>query len=156
MRSVFCPIEKFESLPPELTASTDKLQLIEIFLRNCRDESVTVAGSENSIAFEGRLEMPFLRAKQIIFCGMNNEYFPDRIDQTAFLTDSLRRKIGMRSNRETLTRSLGHLLNVTCCRPASIGPPETKIVGFKQICSASVGNYFRRNRFASGRAASAL
>ncbi|MBE6376203.1 MAG: hypothetical protein E7043_03265 [Lentisphaerae bacterium] len=115
----FAQLKNFESLPPELTASTDKLQLIEIFLRNCRDESVTVAGSENSIAFEGRLEMPFLRAKQIIFCGMNNEYFPDRIDQTAFLTDSLRRKIGMRSNRETLTRSLCHLLNVTCCRPAS-------------------------------------
>ena len=111
-------LNMLESLPPSLINTVDKQHLLDIFLRNCREASVPVEAQEGTISFEGRLEMPFLRAERIIFCGMNNEYFPDRIDQTAFLTDSLRRKTGMRSNRETLSRSLCHLLNVTSCRPS--------------------------------------
>ena len=65
---------------------------------------------------EGCLEIPFLDAEKVVFCGMNEKYFPDRIELTPFLTDTLRRQIGLRSNRETAARARCHLQSLLACR----------------------------------------
>ncbi|MBE6364225.1 MAG: hypothetical protein E7053_00575 [Lentisphaerae bacterium] len=102
----------FAALPEKLCDAVDKIQLLEIFFRIIRESRITAQVPPGALAFEGRLEMPFLTRKRLIFCGMNENLFPDRINHTTFLTDSIRSKIGIRSNRETLARSLYHLLNV--------------------------------------------
>ncbi|MBR7121579.1 MAG: UvrD-helicase domain-containing protein [Lentisphaeria bacterium] len=109
-------LENFAALPEKLTGTISKITLIEIFFRNCRNEKITTALPPGALYFEGRLEMPFLTQKRLIFCGVNEKFFPDRIDLTPFLTDSIRQKIGIRSNRETLARSLCHLAGVSASR----------------------------------------
>ncbi|MBR7131499.1 MAG: UvrD-helicase domain-containing protein [Lentisphaeria bacterium] len=109
-------LTELTALPAAVTAGVDKLSLMESFLLRCGEESLADHIPENAITFEGRLEMPFLTQKRMIFCGMNEKYFPDKIDITPFLTDSLRREIGIRSNRETLVRSLCHLTGVSASR----------------------------------------
>lgn len=105
-----------ESISPEMAAIPGKSGLLKIFLRSCRDLPVNSNIPDGAMTFEGRLEMPFLTTKRVIFCGMNEEYFPDKIDITPYLNDTLRRKLGMRSNQETLARSLCHLFNVAMPR----------------------------------------
>ncbi len=109
-------LENFSALPEKLTAGVDKIQLMEVALRNCRNEKITIPLPPGAIYFEGRLEMPFLTQKRIIFCGMNERLFPDRIDITPFLTDTIRSQLGIRSNRETFARSLCHLMSVANAR----------------------------------------
>ena len=117
-------LDSFTALPEKLVYQVEKIDLLKIFFRNCRKEKVTVALPPDAVYFEGRLEMPFLTGKRIIFCGMNERFFPDRIDLTPFLTDSIRRKIGIRSNRETFVRSLCHLRSVSLCRK----PEELQLI----------------------------
>lgn len=112
-------LRELDKLPEALIRDTDNLQILEFFFRQCKDAKVPVAIPDDAITFEGRLEMPFLTAERLVFCGMNEEYFPDKIDQDAFLTDSLRRRIGIRSNRETLARSRYHLFNTQEPRTAN-------------------------------------
>ncbi|MBE6378598.1 MAG: hypothetical protein E7051_07265 [Lentisphaerae bacterium] len=104
-------INELEKLPETLTNSVSKSDLLEIFLENSGETRVTLPVPEGAMVFEGRLEMPFLLQKKIIFCGMNEGYFPDRIKPTPFLTDSMRQALGIRSNKETLIRSVCHLFS---------------------------------------------
>lgn len=104
-------INEFATLPEKLLSRVEKTAALEAFLVSCREAKIVQTLPPGVLAFEGRLEMPFLTQKRIIFCGMNEEYFPDRIDSTAFLTDDLRREIGIRSNKDTLTRSICHLFS---------------------------------------------
>ncbi|MBE6359434.1 MAG: hypothetical protein E7057_09360 [Lentisphaerae bacterium] len=117
-------LKMLENIPEALTRHTDKLQLFESFLRYCGNQKITMPLPENAVSFEGCLEMPFLTHKRIIFCGMNERYFPDRIELTPFLTDSIRRKIGIRSNIQTLARALSHLQSVKNSR----GPGDLQLI----------------------------
>ncbi len=109
-------LEEFESIPGSVTGLGSKLQLLEIFFNRCGNASAAAVPGNNAYDLEGCLEMPFLDAEQIIFCGLNDKFFPDRIDTTPFLTDSIRRKAGLRSNRETGARARCHLQSVLECR----------------------------------------
>ncbi|MBE6356628.1 MAG: hypothetical protein E7058_05900 [Lentisphaerae bacterium] len=109
-------LAELEALPEKTAAIPGKISLLKILLRNCRELPVNIHTPADALTFEGRLEMPFLTSRRVIFCGMNEEYFPDKIDITPYLTDTLRKKLGMRSNQETLARSLCHLFNVAMPR----------------------------------------
>lgn len=109
-------INDFALLPEKLFARTEKTAAIEALFNSCKEQKIPRFLPPGTIVFEGRLEMPFLRQKRIIFCGMNEEYFPDRIDLTTFLSDTVRLKIGIRSNKDTLTRSICHLLSACAGR----------------------------------------
>jgi ATP-dependent exoDNAse (exonuclease V) beta subunit len=104
-------LNELEKLPDTLADSISKNDLLTIFLENSGEERVTLPVPDGALVFEGRLEMPFLLQKKIIFCGMNEGYFPDRIKPTPFLTDSIRQSLGIRSNKETLIRSVCHLFS---------------------------------------------
>ncbi|MBO7328746.1 MAG: UvrD-helicase domain-containing protein [Lentisphaeria bacterium] len=104
-------INALENLPDSLKNPVSKIELLEIFLHNLGNEHLVYPIPDNAMAFEGRLEMPFLEQKKIIFCGMNEGFFPDVIQTTPFLTDSIRSELGIRSNRETLLRSICHLFS---------------------------------------------
>lgn len=97
----------------------DKKQLLEIFWKQLGNEKLSYIPGENSLTVEGCLELPFLREKNIFFCGVNAEYFPDRIDQTTYLTDTIRQKCGIRSNQDTFARAAVHLHSL--CSPSEYG-----------------------------------
>lgn len=126
-------LNKLSSLPETLTAGMEKGEILKIFLDHCRDVSVTLPIPDGALAFEGRLEMPFLLQKKIIFCGMNESYFPDRIKPTAFLTDSMRRELGLRSNQGTLLRSIYHLHNTAIVR----NPADVQMIVLRQDAQRS-------------------
>ncbi len=108
-------LAEFERIPEKLL-SGEKLRVLDIFFRYCGNMSVAAAAEEYSFGVEGCLEIPFLDAEKVVFCGMNEKYFPDRIELTPFLTDTLRRQIGLRSNRETAARARCHLQSLLACR----------------------------------------
>ncbi len=109
-------LAEFERIPEKLLHSVEKLRVLDIFFRYCGKLSVPAVAGEYSFSVEGCLEIPFLDAPKVIFCGMNEKYFPDKIIPTPFLTDTLRRRIGLRSNRETSARARCHLQSLLSCR----------------------------------------
>lgn len=111
-------LETLDQLPADLIATGTKSQVLEIFFRLCGAESAPAVTGEFSFALEGCLEIPFLDAEQVIFCGMNEKFFPDRLDVTPYLTDSIRRSAGLRSNRDTAARAGCHLHSLLACRAA--------------------------------------
>ena len=109
-------LAELDRLPETLTGPSRRVRVLEIFFRNCAAAAVPGEPGEFSWGVEGCLEMPFLDAPRVIFCGLNEKFFPDRIEPTPFLTDSLRRRIGLRSNRETAARARCHLQSLLGCR----------------------------------------
>ena len=111
-------LAELDRLPPELTETGSKSQVLEIFFRHCSSGNVPAACGEYAYALEGCLEIPFLDAPKVIFCGMNEKFFPDRLDITPYLTDTIRRNAKLRSNRDTAARARCHLHSLLACRPA--------------------------------------
>ena len=109
----------------------DKKQLLELFWKQLGNEKLPYVPGENPLTIEGCLELPFLSEKNIYFCGVNAEYFPDRINPTMYLTDTIRRKCGIRSNQDTSARAAAHLYSL--CSQSEYGRNLQMIVMKKDI-----------------------
>ena len=97
----------------------DTKKLLEIFWKQLGCEKLPYVPGVNPLAVEGCLELPFLSEKNIFLCGVNAEYFPDKISPTIYLTDSIRKKCGIRSNQDTFARAAAHLYSL--CSPSECG-----------------------------------
>lgn len=113
---------------------SDKTQLFELLWQQLGNEPLAQIPGENSLAVQGRLELPFMDEKNIIICGVNAGLFPDRITQTVFLTDSMRRKTGIRCNQDTFARAATHL-NAVC--KSSVGRADVWLISVKRSCDGS-------------------
>lgn len=101
----------------KVTETTDKKELFELFWKLTGQEKLAARPSKAHITVQGCLEIPYINHKNIIFCGVNSNCYPDRISPTTFLTNSKRKKIGIRSDEDTFARAASHF-NALC---ANIG-----------------------------------
>ena len=97
----------------ETIGSTDKKELFELFWKLAGQEKLAAIPTKPHISVQGCLEIPYINHKNIIFCGVNNNCYPDKIAPTTFLTNAKRRKIGIRSDEETFSRAASHF-NALC------------------------------------------
>ena len=100
-------LEKLEKININSDFSRD--EVFELFCKQLGEEKLSAVPSENAIAVQGCLELPFLHEKNIFFCGISSSCYPDRIAPALYLTDTIRSKIGIRSNKETFSRAAAHL-----------------------------------------------
>ena len=121
-------LEELDSTPVTLIEKSGNLKALEIFWRALGKRKIAMSENGNAFPVEGCLEIPFLRKAKVIFCGMNDSYFPDKIDLSPFLTDSLRQEIGLRSNRKTRLRALCHLHSLISPRV----PGEVKLISLRR------------------------
>ena len=100
-------LENLEKLNIDSFVSKD--EIFELFCKQLGEEKLSTIPTANSIAIQGCLELPFLHEKNIFFCGVSASHYPDVIAPVLYLTDTIRRKIGIRSNQETFARAASHL-----------------------------------------------
>ncbi len=98
---------EFCALPPELTEGTERTAALELFFQHFEQEMLPVVRGD--LVLEGMLEIPFFTSRRVILVGVNEKFYPDRIAPTAFLTDSIRRKLHLRHNGDTFARAMCHL-----------------------------------------------
>ena len=104
-------LEKLEK--SSANANYDKKQLLDIFWKQLGQEKLPSIPGNNPLSVQGCLELPFIDEKNIYFCGVNAEFFPDRISPTTYLTDSIRFNSGIRSNQDTFARAASHLYGLS-------------------------------------------
>lgn len=93
--------------------ASGKDMLFELFWKQLGQEKLAPRANADSLAVQGCLELPYLREKNVFFFNVDSTCYPDRIAPTAYLTDSVRSKIGIRSNKETFARAAAHF-NALC------------------------------------------
>jgi ATP-dependent helicase/nuclease subunit B len=93
-----CSSERFKSLSP------DKLQEFALIERFFREGTIYPNRPENSIEISGWLELAWKKEPKLFLIGMNEGFVPGSITGDMFLPDSLRQKIGLRTNEERFAR----------------------------------------------------
>ena len=79
-------------------------QALMLLLRRLRDLRYYPEGEEGAVDLEGWLELPWSDAPFLVITGMNEGFVPDGKLGDAFLPDSLRRRLGLRGDKERLAR----------------------------------------------------
>ncbi len=79
-------------------------EMLELLLRALANESWYEERKDAQIDLEGWLELPWNTARLLIITGMNEGLVPDSRLGDVFLPDSLRQKIGLRSDADRLAR----------------------------------------------------
>ncbi len=105
---------EFDALAADLTDGVGQVAVIELFFHHFETEMLPV--KRGDFVLEGMLEIPFFCAPRIALVGINEKNYPDRIAPTAFLTDSIRRKLRLRHNGDTFARAMCHLYSLLAPR----------------------------------------
>ena len=81
-------------------------EVIEVMLLHLGSSRYTLERSSQSVDLEGWLELPWNDAPLLMVTGMNDGSVPQRPGNEAFLPDSLRRQLGLRTEDDRLTRDV--------------------------------------------------
>ena len=73
---------------------------------------------ENEFFISGFLELPWSDAERIILVGMNEEYIPENVSGSTFLSDSMRMKLGLQCNARRKGRDTLYLESLLNSRGA--------------------------------------
>lgn len=100
--------EIFESIETAafLSLCPEKDEQLAVMTRLFENSLIFPATGDNCLEISGWLELPWKSSSKIVIAGMNEGYVPDSITGDVFLPNTMRVKLGLRSNDDKFARDL--------------------------------------------------
>lgn len=107
--TAFLPLLK-EMQDSLLLSTLNGESFLELLLGKASSIALYPPHTEKSLEVLGFLEIPSLSQEELLICGMNDGYIPEKMDLSLFLTDAQREALKLPCNRTRRTRD-GFYLN---------------------------------------------
>jgi len=96
--------------------SLGRLEQFRLFLQEMGSARLYPERNEPAISIEGSLELPFLPQDHVIFAGLNEGYYPERVSGTPFLNDRIRKELKLKDNEARFARDIFNLHTLLASR----------------------------------------